>query len=114
MKSELSFLLELILDDQVPAPMKAKLVRRVQDVEKNYTSPPQQTRQTVPRGTVSNNPNVANQSPSMQRLMEQNPDLIPKPPVPDNAAAAAALQARQAIINGAGKDDKTRTSPRKF
>lgn len=112
MKSELSFLLELILDEQVPQPVKARLVRRVQEVEKNYTAQPTQT---VSR-KITNNPVVAAQSPSMQRVMEQNPDLIPKAPIPENAATAAALQQRQAMINVAlsGKEEKGRTAPRKF
>lgn len=117
MKSELSFLLELILDEQVPQPVKTRLVKRVQEVEKNYVSPHQQTR-SASQGpkALAGNPVVATQSPSMQRLMEQNPDLIPKPPTPTSAAAAKALADRQALINQAisGKEEKGRASPRKI
>ncbi len=108
MKSELSFLLELILDETTPKPIKAKLVKRVQDVEKNYTTHPVQN---VPRGTksfpqmaVPNVPIVAVQSPSMQKMMANNPDLIPQavapitPAVPVTPQAAQALQARQQMI----------------
>lgn len=116
MKSELSFLLELILDEETTKIMKAKLVKRVQEVEKNYTTQPQQN---IPRGTraaVSSNPVVAAQSPSMQRLMAENPDLVPKPAQPVTSAAAQALAQRQASIgiSISGKEEKGRTSPRKF
>lgn len=106
MKSELSFLLELILDETTPQPIKTKLVRRVQEVEKNYTTQPMQN---VPRGTkqapIPNVPIVAAQSPSMQRMMANNPDLIPQavaapvtPAVPVTPQAAQALQARQQMM----------------
>jgi len=116
MKSELSFLLELILDDETPKPIKAKLVRRVQDVEKNYAIEP--SIQRVPRGiiTPSQAPIIAAQSPSMQRLMADNPDLIPRPPQPVTAEAAKALADRAALLHGAvnGDNDKGRKSARKF
>ena len=113
MKSELSFLLELILDEQTPQLIKTKLVKRVQEVEKNYSSLPQQT---VPRGTKATLPVLSVQAPSMQRVMQDNPDLIPKPPVAVTASAASALAHRQALINGAvnGDNDKDRKSARKF
>jgi len=114
MISELSFMLELIVDETVPAELKPRFVKRVKEIEKNYTTQPQVI---VPRGTTKAQASViAAQSPSMQRLMEQNPDLIPKPPVPETREAARALNARQALINGAmkGDDKEKRTSPRKF
>lgn len=117
MKSELSFLLELVLDEQIPQPVKTRLVTRIREVEKNYLLPPQ-PQQIVSRGTKAQitSPVIASQSPSMQRIMESNPDLIPKPPIPTNPQAASALMDRQAKINAAisGKEDKERTSPRKF
>jgi len=116
MKSELSFLLELILDETTPNNIKAKLVSRVKEVEKNYTAQPASI-QRVPRGAITtSNPVVAAQSPSMQRVMADNPDLIPKIPPPVTAAAANALAQRAALINGAvkGDDKEKRTSPRKF
>jgi len=116
-KSELSFLLELVLDEQVPQPIKTRLVKRIQDVEKSYVSPHQQARGPGhgPKA-LTGNPIVATQSPSMQRIMEKNPDLIPKPPMPENAVTAKALADRQALINQAisGKEEKGRVSPRKF
>jgi len=120
MKSELSFLLDLVLDDQTPGPMRAKLVARVREVEKNYAQ--DVTPRVVSRGTkqipaaMANQPVVAAQSPSMQRLMADNPDLIPRPPVPVTSAAAEALAKRQAIMNGAlsEKPEPGRKSPRKF
>ena len=115
MKSELSFLLELVLDETIPKPIKTRLVARIRDVEKAFEgtrSIPQKA-----KVTQSNNPQVAIQALSTQRLMEQHPDLVPqaKPPQPVTPAAAQALAQRQAMINAAinGKEDKERTSPRK-
>lgn len=114
MKSELSFLLELVLDDQIPRPVKTRLVARIRDVEKNYCATPQ----VVSRGIKAqiSSPIVASQSPSMQKLMADNPDLIPKSSVPVTAQAAGALAQRQALINNALKEkpEAGRTSPRKF
>lgn len=113
MKSELSFLIDLVLEDDLPAKFKKQCKDRIREVEKNYTTQPQQS---VPRGTKALAiPIVASQSPSMQRLMAENPDLIPRPPVPVTAQAAQALAQRQALINGALNDkDEKRTSARKF
>lgn len=125
MKSSLSFLidlaLELVSDKELPTTLKTKYVAkvsaRIREEEKNYSVTPQAT---VPRGTkpipASQAPIVAVQSPSMQALMAQNPDLIPKPPVPVTAVAAKALADRQALILGAAneKPGEGRKSPRKF
>lgn len=128
MKSELSFLLDLILDDQIPKPVKTRLLSRIRDVEKNYATVATQAT-NIPRGTRAqiNSPIIAAQSPSMQRLMDQNPDLIPAPPVPTyaeitaqmvpvTAQAAGALAQRQALMNNALKEkpEAGRTGPRKF
>lgn len=90
------------------------------------------TQPDVPRGTIQplHVPNgvgvvdmqggtlgaIAQQAPSMQRIMAQNPDLIPAPPKPKTPAAAAALAARQNLINGAGneKPEEGRRAPRKI
>lgn len=115
MISELSFLLELILDEATPQPIKTKLVRRVKEVEKNYTTHIPNVPQNVPRAIPkAAAPLVAAQSPSMQRLMENNPDLIPQAvaaptaaPVPVTPQAAQALQARnQMLFNKKNKELK--------
>jgi hypothetical protein len=61
-------------------------------------------------------PVIASQSPSMQRIMQQNPDLIPRVAPPVTPAAAQALAARQALIMSAGKEkpEDGRTSKRKM
>lgn len=112
MKSELSFLLELVLDDSIPKPIKTRLVARVRDVEKNYSG---STQPVVSRGTKAA-PIVAAQSPSMQKIMEQNQDLIPKVAPPVTAAAAQALAARNALLFTADKDkpEPGMTSKRKI
>ncbi len=115
MKSELSFLLELALDDEVPKPIKTKVVQRIRDVEKTYGGDgPLPVK--VQKKAYPISPNLAHQAPSTQRILEQNPDLIPKAPVPVTREAAEALNHRQALINGAlnEKPEKGRTSPRKF
>lgn len=111
-RTELGFLMDLFLDDEVPKAIKIKIAGRMKEIE----SIP---RQIVSRGTGSNSIDphflVPVQAPSMQRLIQNNPDLV-KPPTPVTQAAALALQERQEAILNAGKEkpDKGRTSPRKF
>lgn len=114
MKSELSFLLELVLDDSIPKPIKTRLVARIKDVEKAYAGGERNMVSDVPRRAQP--AVVQTQAPSMQRIMERNPDLVPKPPTPETPAAAAALAARQALLMNAGneKPEPGRRSPRKI
>ena len=120
MKPEISFLMDLFLDEEVPAIIKKKLATRMREVEKSLVSHPAPQRvhtsgfMTTKASSLP--PVVAAQSPSMQRLMQNNPDLIPKPPVPVTPEAAQALNARQKLILGSGneKPEQGRTSPRKF
>jgi len=117
MKTERVFLMELFLDDELPKKIKNMIKDRFQELEEKPDYP---TRGVTTSGylTHSNNPVVetvvAQQSPSMQRLMQQNPDLIPKPPQPVTPAAAEALARRQALLNSAGKEEKGSTRPRKI
>lgn len=123
MKSELSFLTDLFLNDEVPSPIKKVIAGRIKEVEKELTQP------TVPRGAIVTSGyaqtadtrttgviTITNQAPSMQKIMAQNPDLIPTPPKPVTTAAALALQERQKLINGAGseKPEDGRRAPRKM
>jgi len=105
MKSELSFLtewlIEVALDDQIPKPFKMKIANRIKEIEKSYSAQPQTHRAAIKRPE----PVVANQqSPSMQRIMANNPDLVPQvvphiqPSAPVTADAAKALQDRQEMI----------------
>jgi len=127
-RTELSFLMDLFLCDELPLRIKLLVADRIREVEANLLQappPPQIPRGTVPATVVIPtvpelaSPVVAQQSPSMQRLMAKHPDLVPQvqAPVPATPAAAAALQARAAIINRGITTDKPepgRTSPRKF
>lgn len=108
-KTERVFLMELFLDDKLPKCIKEKIKDRFQEMDE-----PQMV-VTRPQIVVPENV-LSQQSPSMQRLMQQNPDLIPKPPVPVTPAAAAALAQRQALLNAAGteKPESGRKSPRKI
>ena len=121
MNTELSFLMELFLDDELPKTTRAKIKDRIKEVEASLA--PKQPQMFVPAGMKTFPPSqpmeetiIARQAPSMQRLMQNNPDLIPKPPVPVTPAAAQALVARQALINGAmsEKPEPGRKSPRKI
>lgn len=103
--------MELFLDDELPKKIKLRIKDRFQELEEpaqNYFPPVQQLIKSNPMNDMS----LAAQSPSMQRIMAQNPDLIQRP-IPSTPAAAQALAARQALINGAGKGEKGSRSPRK-
>lgn len=114
MKSELSFLLDLVLDEELPKPLKTKLVARIRDVEKNCGFSPPPTSTKAPKNQIQPDI-VAKQSPSMQRIMEANPDLVPKMPQPVTAAAANALASRAALLATVGKEkpEPGRSGPRK-
>lgn len=123
MKSEIASLMELFLEDD-PKKLKRMIKDRMAEVTENLTAPPpiiapymqshaQAFTQEV--NEIVRNPAMANQSPSMQRLMRENPDLVPKIAPPVTPAAAQALAARQALIMGAGKEKEDgRTSKRKM
>lgn len=111
MRTERTFLMELFLDDDLPKNIKLKIKDRFQELEEH---PP--LKLWNPPEVFESNNAIANQSPSMQRLMQSNPDLIPKPPMPSNPAAAQALAARNALLASAGseKPENGRRSPRKI
>lgn len=120
MTTELTFLTDLFLDDECPTPIKKRVAKRIKEVEQGYLERPTlplhpHRNQDIPYG-LPKTPIVASQSPSMQRMMAQNPDLIPKIADPVTPAAAAALSSRAALLAGAGKEkpEAGRTSPRKF
>ncbi len=125
--TELSFLLDLLLNHKLPKGTKEAIVNRVKEIESKHgqnvgvwTQPAQPPR-----------PPRTAQSPSTQRILDEmaaehsipeiasgniaatleTPAVIAQTP-----AAAAALAARQEAIRIAvsGKEEKGRTSPRKF
>jgi len=118
MRTERVFLMELFLDDELPKAIKIKIKERFQELEEAGTGLGQNIR--IAMGQMESyesiSPAISNQSPSTQRILMQNPDLIPKPPTPVTPQAAAALAQRQALINGAGKEkpEEGRRSPRKI
>lgn len=106
MKSEVAWLMEAFLEEDYKK-LRVMIKDRMAEVTESLTP--------APRYAPDVERVVAAQPPSMQRIMQQNPDLIPKVAPPVTPAAAAALAARQALIEGAGKSkpEQGRTGPRK-
>lgn len=113
MKTERVFLMELFLDDELPKNIRLKIKDRFQEMEEQPLVATRANGRNPDGGVFL--PAPMNQAPSMQRIMADNQDLIPKPPVPVTPAAAQALAARQALLNSAGKEkpEEGRRSPRK-
>lgn len=108
--TELTFLVELLLNHKLQKPTRDAIATRLKEVEEAIASlPPQAHHRPMPQL-----PGMNGQSPSMQAIMARNPDLVPA--VAQTPAAAAALTARQEAvsISLSGKPEKGRTSPRKF
>lgn len=136
--TELTFLLDLLLNHKLPQATKKAVTERVREVEVLL----QMTSVTINRipsmapsiaSITSGNlpPHLANQAPStiaaMLRnglaneaptigIVAQQPSVEPVQVIAQTPAAAAAMNARQEAINSAmsGKPEKGRTSPRKF
>lgn len=121
--SELSFLIELLLNHDLPKATKDLLASRIRDVEANLVAAPQ------PRQPVVTAINGVYQAPSTIAAMARHGDLtaptisiaanapsIPVEQVAQTPAAAAAINSRNEAINNAisGKVEKGRVSPRKF
>jgi hypothetical protein len=113
LKSELSFLMDLFLNDEVPSAIKKQVADRIREVEEVLTTIPPLARPlfNVPHETNS----APVQAASMQRIMEAHPDVPVNQAVPATPAAAAALQQRAALISQSMKEkpEMGRTSPRK-
>lgn len=137
--TELSFLLELLLNHKLPKATREAVTARIKDVEMMLGA-----RATAPGPYIAYAPppaavpaHLANQSPStiaaMMRheqktggvpIMQPDAAVVPAPPPPvitptiiaQTPAAVAAMNARQETINLAmsGKPAKGETSPRKF
>lgn len=122
MESELSFLLDLFLNDELPSGIRKTISERIKEVEK-YLNTPQQRFHSGAGAAHSPAfppppplpPGVPPQSPSMMRIMAKNPDLVPgdaphhepvlplppDPPAPaigQTPAAVAALAQRNQLI----------------
>lgn len=127
--SELSFLLDLLLNEKLSKPVKEKITQRVKDVETLMTVQPT-VRFTGPVPVVAPltnlPPHIAGQSPStIAKFMEHQAAGLPPvteaaPTAPAVVAAtpqalAAVAKRDQAIATAlSGKPEAGRTSPRKF
>jgi hypothetical protein len=126
--SELSFLLDLLLNDKLSKPVREKITARVKEVEGLLSagivySPVNTVNhrgvQQLPPPKVING---AVQSPSTVAAMERQaaglPSSLEEPAavVVASVAAAQAIQSRNQALSAAisGKPEAGRTSPRKF
>lgn len=123
MTTELSFLIELLLNHKLPPATKKLIAERVKEVEGSYSTTSSSISIVKPATFVGSA--FANQSPSMQAIMARNPDLVVAPQVVEQIAQTpitqAALASRDEVIKKAnsagpfsGKPEAGRTSPRKF
>lgn len=131
--SELSFLLELLLNHKLSKATKDLIQSRIKEVEASmHTSSPTTQVRTYTPAPIPTSPH-SNQAPSTQAMLAKYPDLAAKtkvvPPAPSQEpplsvipvdeiaqtpAAAKALADRAALMAGAGKTEPGRSSPKKF
>lgn len=129
--SELSFLLDLLLNEKLSKPVKEKITQRVKDVETLMTAQP-----IVGPGYMGPKPvpipanlppHIAGQSPStIAKFLEHQAQGLPPvtsiEPIISHAVVAATPQAQAAVAKRdqaiatalSGKPEPGRTSPRKF
>lgn len=125
--TELSFLLDLLLTHKLSPATKKVIVDRIKCVEANLARPVHQPPTLVsPMKSVAANAQAAstlailekhNLDPANPAEQPLHPLTIPAVPiVAQTPAAVAALNARQQAINiaASGREEKGRTSPRKF
>ena len=124
--TELSFLLDLLLNEKLTKPVKEKITARIKEIESNpapaATSPASHRGIPTPGRVI----NGAVQSPStaaaLARQQAEEQGIAPETggQLIASPAAAAAIASRQQAINEAinsthnGKTPPGRTSPRKF
>lgn len=111
--------MDLFLDDILPVDVKKRVAERIREVEGNLSNSPLGRKPPIGESSRSTNPLISAQAPSMQRLMEQNQDLIPQAPQPASPAAAQALAQRAALLQRATsaaheKPEPGMSGPRKF
>lgn len=122
--TELTFLLDLLLNHKLPMATKVAVTERIKEVEARLTvgnmGPIGVARTNAPVTLPSH---LANQAPSTIAALARHPDLMaaleaptPVATIAQTPAAQAAIAHRQEMINQAvsGKPEKGRTSPRKF
>lgn len=114
--TELSFLVELLLNHKLPKVTRDAVASRIRAVEASgFALTPSQ----VPWPKTAPPANLTNQAASTLALMAKHniePPPVPVDQVAQTPAAVAAINARQEAINQAlsGKPAKGQTSPRKF
>ena len=103
--TELSFLINLLLNHKLQKQTKEAIKVRISEVEQNISIP------SAPKTEQPKPALVAMQALSTQQILEKNPDIIAQTP-----AAAQALKSREEAIQAAmsGKIEKGQTHPRKF
>ena len=126
MHTELTFLIDLLLGHKLPMATKKAVSDRLREVEQQLQLPRLTQGNFVAGAQISNQPMVdgrgVQQSASTMAILARNPDLAaqqPASPVIQVAQTPAAMQAMQArneaiAIATSGKEEKGRTSPRKF
>lgn len=110
--SELSFLIDLLLNEKLSKSVRTKIAERVKEVEVKFAAPPVFTMgPTLPPPKVING---ALQAPSTVAAMERH--AAEAPPVVASPVVANALMERERALAAAtsGKPEAGRTSPRKF
>ncbi len=133
--TELTFLLELLLNHKLPKPTREAVTARVREVEAQLSGPkpgqqwPMPPMPMGPPMPPNIPPHLVGQAPSTIAAMMRHPDMgapvvsqpathapAPVAQVAVTPAAQAAMSQRQESINLAisGKPEKGRTSPRKF
>jgi hypothetical protein len=123
MKTELSFLLDLLLNDITPLELKKLIAERIKEVELNLQPAPIQrpipksAQVSIPQEVIDANPGMGKaQLADLMRNQQSSPQDQTMAPVVVSPIAQAALQARQQAIQiaASGKPEPGRTSPRKF
>jgi hypothetical protein len=131
--TELTFLIELLLEHKLTKATKDAVAARIKELDVNRGDHQiyGRTAQVSANASRSPSPGAAAQAPSTLAILARNPDLAEKAlaaPVPveniaQTPAAAAALQHRADMINSAisgqviakgGNPEGGRKSPRKF
>jgi hypothetical protein len=125
--TELSFLIELLLNHDLPKPTKDLIASRIKDVEMRLHYQPQQAMKVTWQGPNTNTP-MPQQAPSTLALMAKHGDIPAVNPAPEmppiepvaviaqTPATAAALNSRNEAIAASinGKVDKVTGRPRKW
>lgn len=114
--TELSFLLELLLTHKLAKGTKEAITNRIKEIEQSFRPVVLEPGQRL---VQPQRPPRTAQSPSTQRILDemaQEQAPVPVEQVAQSPVAAMAMAARQEAINIAisGREEKGRTSPRKF